>query len=115
VARADGIGLASDADYHRRFAETERQPRSDFTGGSLYARGKHGPKKRLRRPAMVHDALDQALIHRASRARAKHGTEALAKRAGVRVETISRLDRGKHRPHQSTIVKLDEAFEQAGV
>ena len=41
--------------------------------------------------------------------------EALAERAGVRVETISRLESGKHRPHQSTIVKLDEAFEQVGV
>ena len=45
MARADGIGLASDADYHRRSAETETQPRSDFTGGSLDARGKHEQKK----------------------------------------------------------------------
>ena len=38
----------------------------------------------------------------------------LAERAGVRVETISRLEGGKHRPHPSTIVKLDAAFEQVG-
>jgi DNA-binding XRE family transcriptional regulator len=39
----------------------------------------------------------------------------LAERAGVRVETISRLEGGKHRPHPSTIVKLDAAFERVGV
>jgi len=35
----------------------------------------------------------------------------LAKRSGVRMETISRLESGKHIPRQETIVRLDEALK----
>jgi DNA-binding XRE family transcriptional regulator len=35
----------------------------------------------------------------------------LAKRSGVRMETISRLESGKHIPRQETIVRLDDALK----
>lgn len=41
--------------------------------------------------------------------------DALAKKAKVRVETISRLEGAKHVPHTTTLVKIDEAFNAAGV
>jgi DNA-binding XRE family transcriptional regulator len=39
----------------------------------------------------------------------------LADKAGVRVETISRLEGAKHRPHQATVEKIDKALGKAGV
>ncbi len=41
--------------------------------------------------------------------------EELAERAGVSVETISRLEGGKHRPQAATVEKIDQAFKQAAV
>jgi transcriptional regulator with XRE-family HTH domain len=37
----------------------------------------------------------------------------LAKRAGVRVETLSRLEHAKHSPNVATIDKIVRALEQA--
>jgi DNA-binding XRE family transcriptional regulator len=37
----------------------------------------------------------------------------LAKRAGVRVETISRLEHGKHSPNVATVDKLVRALDRA--
>jgi HTH-type transcriptional regulator / antitoxin HipB len=37
----------------------------------------------------------------------------LAKRAGVRVETLSRLEHGKHSPNVATVEKLVHALERA--
>ena len=34
----------------------------------------------------------------------------LARRAGVRLETISRIESGKHIPRQETLIKLDRAL-----
>jgi DNA-binding XRE family transcriptional regulator len=39
----------------------------------------------------------------------------LAVRAGVRQETISRLETGKHAPNVATVDKLDRALRAAGV
>jgi ribosome-binding protein aMBF1 (putative translation factor) len=39
----------------------------------------------------------------------------LAVRAGVRQETVSRLESGKHAPNVSTVDKLDRALQEAGV
>ena len=39
----------------------------------------------------------------------------LAARAGVRQETVSRLESGKHAPNVSTVDKLDRALKGAGV
>jgi transcriptional regulator with XRE-family HTH domain len=38
--------------------------------------------------------------------------KALAKRAGVRLETISRLESAKHRPTRETILRLDKALRK---
>lgn len=39
--------------------------------------------------------------------------EALARRAGVRQETVSRLESGKHSPTYRTIQKIDRVLKQA--
>jgi DNA-binding XRE family transcriptional regulator len=39
----------------------------------------------------------------------------LAKRAGVRQETVSRLESGKHAPNVTTVEKIDRALSAAGV
>ena len=39
----------------------------------------------------------------------------LASRAGVRQETISRIETGKHSPGLKTMVKIDRALKKAGV
>ena len=40
--------------------------------------------------------------------------KALAKKAGVRLETICRLEGGKHAPTRETINRLDAALTKAG-
>ena len=37
----------------------------------------------------------------------------LAQRAGVRPETISRIEGGKHRPQRATLLKIDAALDEA--
>jgi len=39
----------------------------------------------------------------------------LAQRAGVRQETVSRIERGKNAPNVATVDKLDRALQAAGV
>src|SRR4051812_11236571 len=39
--------------------------------------------------------------------------EELALRAGVRVETISRLESGKHSPNVATVAKVERALQEA--
>jgi len=41
--------------------------------------------------------------------------EALAKLAGVRQETLYRLESGKHSPTVRTVEKIDRALKKAGV
>lgn len=40
--------------------------------------------------------------------------EQLAVLAGVRVETISRLESAKHHPQQATLARVDKALREAG-
>ncbi len=57
--------------------------------------------------------LAQQLVRRR---RAAGWTQAeLASRAGVRQETVSRLESGKHAPNVATVDKLDRALKTAGV
>lgn len=37
----------------------------------------------------------------------------LARRAGIRVETLNRIETGKHTPSVATIEKIDNAFQSA--
>jgi transcriptional regulator with XRE-family HTH domain len=39
----------------------------------------------------------------------------LAERAGVRQETVSRLEGGKHAPNVRTVDRIDQALREAGV
>ena len=58
-------GLASDTDHKRRSAETETQPRSELTRGSVsVAATTRQNGRRWARPTVCHDALlAQDLIH----------------------------------------------------
>ena len=51
----------------------------------------------------------------ARRKRAGMTQEGLARRAGVRAETITRLESGKHAPNVRTVDKIDVALKAAGV
>lgn len=39
----------------------------------------------------------------------------LARRAGIRVETLCRLERGRHVPTERTVAKIEQALEKAAV
>lgn len=72
------------------------------------------PNKRGNYPAR---AALRAMLARdliADRLAAGLTQEALAKRAGVSVETISRLEAGKHKPQAATMEKLDRALKRSG-
>lgn len=66
----------------------------------------HYPAREAARAIMARDIL---------RSRQKLGLtqEELAKRAGVRVETLCRIERGRHAPTVATIEKLDRALTAA--
>jgi DNA-binding XRE family transcriptional regulator len=55
--------------------------------------------------------LARQIIHRRRAAGLRQSD--LAKRAGVRVETLSRLEHGKHSPNVATVEKLVRALERA--
>jgi DNA-binding XRE family transcriptional regulator len=38
----------------------------------------------------------------------------LARKAGIRVETLNRLEKGKHTPDLATMAKINKALDQAG-
>jgi len=57
-------------------------------------------------------AIDVSIARDLITDRIRHGwtqTE-LARRSGVRLETISRIESGKHVPRQETLLKLDRAL-----
>jgi ribosome-binding protein aMBF1 (putative translation factor) len=62
------------------------------------------------------EALNVIVARQISRRRQALGwTQAeLAHRAGVRPETLSRLETGKHAPNVATVDKLDQALRNAG-
>ena len=39
---------------------------------------------------------------------------ALARKAGIRVETLNRLEKGKHTPDLATMAKINKALDNAG-
>jgi DNA-binding XRE family transcriptional regulator len=39
---------------------------------------------------------------------------ALARKAGIRVETLNRLEKGKHTPDLATMAKINKALDSAG-
>jgi DNA-binding XRE family transcriptional regulator len=39
---------------------------------------------------------------------------ALARKAGIRVETLNRLEKGKHTPDTATLAKINKALDNAG-
>jgi DNA-binding XRE family transcriptional regulator len=39
---------------------------------------------------------------------------ALARKAGIRVETLNRLEKGKHTPDLATMAKINKALDQVG-
>ena len=39
---------------------------------------------------------------------------ALARKAGIRVETLNRLEKGKHTPDLATMAKINRALDKAG-
>lgn len=63
------------------------------------------------------EALDVILARQIIRRRQAAGwTQAeLARQAGVREETVNRLESGKHAPTVTTVEKLDRALRAAGV
>jgi DNA-binding XRE family transcriptional regulator len=61
-------------------------------------------------------AIDISIARDLVNDRIRHGwtqTE-LARRAGVRLETISRIESGKHVPRQETLLKLERALSGKG-
>jgi transcriptional regulator with XRE-family HTH domain len=58
------------------------------------------------------EAIDVSIARDLITDRIRHGwtqTE-LARRSGVRLETIGRIESGKHIPRQETLIKLDRAL-----
>ena len=58
--------------------------------------------------------MDAAIARKLIRRRIEAGLtqKALAKLAGVRLETVSRLESAKHQPTRETITRLDAALKQ---
>jgi ribosome-binding protein aMBF1 (putative translation factor) len=81
-------------------AEYERLTQSGQTPPKL---GKERPAK-----AAIHEIIAKTLLE--SRIRAGLSQEELARKAGVRSETISRIESGKFRPRRETMARLDKAL-----
>jgi DNA-binding XRE family transcriptional regulator len=63
-------------------------------------------------------AYGRALLARrivAARNRAGWSQAELARRAGMRKETIHRIEAGKNNPDESTFIKIEKAFKADGV
>jgi ribosome-binding protein aMBF1 (putative translation factor) len=65
-------------------------------------------------PAEEAMAVIQALDILRARRRLGWSQAELARRAGIRVETLNRLEHGRHQPSVATMGKLDRALRQAG-
>jgi DNA-binding XRE family transcriptional regulator len=76
--------------------------------GMLPGRPRRDPRGNV--PARA--AIDVSIARELITDRVRHGwtqTE-LARRSGVRLETISRIESGKHIPRRETLLKLDRAL-----
>lgn len=63
-------------------------------------------------------AFGRALLARkliTARRKAGMTQSELARRAGVRIETVNRLEKGKHNPDEATFNKLEAALQKKGV
>jgi transcriptional regulator with XRE-family HTH domain len=69
------------------------------------------PPADARQPARRSVSIARKIVE--ARRSAGLSQEELARRAGVRQETISRLESGKHSPTIRTIDKIDRALKQA--
>lgn len=70
------------------------------------------PRRNARGNVPARSAIDISIARDLVNDRIRHGwtqTE-LARRAGVRLETISRIEAGLHIPRQETLLKLDRAL-----
>jgi DNA-binding XRE family transcriptional regulator len=70
------------------------------------------PRADARGNVPARDAINISIARDLITDRIRHGwtqTE-LARRSGVRLETISRIESGKHIPRQETLLKLDRAL-----
>ncbi len=63
------------------------------------------------------EALDIVMAQEISRARRRLGlTQAeLARRAGIRAETLNRIEQGKHSPNLRTMQKIDRALKRTKI
>jgi ribosome-binding protein aMBF1 (putative translation factor) len=73
------------------------------------------PDRKGRRPAVAFARASIAREIITRRLAAGWTQERLARKAGVRVETVSRLEGAKHHPQQATIDKIDRALTAARV
>ncbi|MEX0774610.1 MAG: helix-turn-helix transcriptional regulator [Phycisphaeraceae bacterium] len=72
-------------------------------------RGKHGyPAVTTSRVSIAREIISRRLA-------AGWTQDDLARRAGMRVETVSRLESAKHAPQAATVQRIDAAFKKAGV
>jgi DNA-binding XRE family transcriptional regulator len=70
------------------------------------------PRRDTRGNVPARAAIDVSIARELITDRVRHGwtqTE-LARRSGVRLETISRIESGKHIPRRETLLKLDRAL-----
>jgi DNA-binding XRE family transcriptional regulator len=103
----------------KQFVVVERKEFERLTGRSIDAGSPlpplPPPDKNGNYPAI---AYGRALLARrivAARNRAGWTQAELARRAGVRKETIHRIEAGKNNPDQSTFTKIETAFAAGGV
>jgi ribosome-binding protein aMBF1 (putative translation factor) len=71
------------------------------------------PDRRGNFPAVEYARASLARQIIRDRAAAGWSQRELAKRAGIRVETLCRIEGGKHTPSVATIDRIDRAFEKA--
>src|SRR5580692_1378816 len=103
----------------KQFVVIEREEFERLTGRSVTADDAlpslPAPDANGNYPAI---AYGRALLARrivAARNRAGWSQAALARRAGVRKETIHRIEAGKNNPDESTFGKIEKAFKVEGV
>jgi len=98
--------IVPEEDYHRLLARAEREVEEGLP--PLPAKDADGNY-----PAL--EAMDVSIARDIIRARRRLGlTQAeLARRAGIRIETLNRIEKVKASPGSGTIDKIDRALRQA--
>jgi DNA-binding XRE family transcriptional regulator len=96
--------ILEEADYLRLCSHGQKSPSNEALP-PLPARNPSG-----RRPAAAYILASIAREIVADRKAARLTQEQLAKRAGIRQETLSRIESGKQTPTLSTLKRIDRAF-----